>query len=659
MALDDKTLLGVASSMLAQAAGHDSDIVSEDQQRALDYYFMRPRGDEVKGRSEVVSGDLSSMVEANLSQMLDAFSGDRIAVFEPMGRDDEDQAELESDVVSFYVMDDNPGYLVFQECIKDALILRNGFTKVWAETETKTRTREFEDVAPEAVAEIAARPEIEVLSQTEATLRLRETREIKRLRVRSVPVENVVYTENWTELDLQNIPLFGERHVDIRSELIEREGFPAEKVNELPPFIEHVETQMARNPRGEVQAYGTGHGDASLDQIEWYELYMLVDKDGDGIAERRRVSIVPNHHLLADEEADHVPYAAGAAILNPHRMLGISIYDKVKQTQDMRTGLKRALLDNADVSNKRQKVYLSGRVDEDDLASGEVNHNIRVRGVADARQAVSSLEVPDISAGILANLEYLAQERSELGGAALDLSQANAQLPDRAGSQGIDRAYSVMEQLASMMTRNMAETLIRNTYKLAHEVLRNEFDDPVEVKRRGRWISARPVDWPERSRLQVRPGMNPGERQRKQQALSFMLQSQLQMIQAGEEDTLVNAEGFYQALTDWGRAAEISNPEQYWIDPQSEESRQAADLKARQAAEQQQQQQRLMDMAVGLEQLKIGMDKYKTDMETTFKYWAEQLRSEVEEAKIVGEAVREQLEAARETSNESGNEDEG
>jgi hypothetical protein len=46
---------------------------------------MRARGDEVPGRSQVVSGDLSSMVEANMAQMLESFSSDNIVEFDPVG----------------------------------------------------------------------------------------------------------------------------------------------------------------------------------------------------------------------------------------------------------------------------------------------------------------------------------------------------------------------------------------------------------------------------------------------------------------------------------------------------------------------------------------------------------------------------------------------
>ena len=51
---------------------------------------------------------------------------------------------------------------------------------------------------------------------------------------------------------------------------------------------------------------------------------------------------------------------------------------------------------------------------------------------------------------------------------------------------------------------------------------------------------------------------------------------------AGMAGTMVTPDGLRNAILDWGRAAEVDNPEQYFVDPRSPE--------AQQAAQQQQQQ---------------------------------------------------------------------
>ncbi len=649
-AMTDDEIQKVVNAQLRVATGWDDDDVTQVREKALDYYFMRKRGDEVTGRSDVISGDLSAMTDAVLSQMLEAFSSDRIVEFEPDGANDEDQAQLESDTVSHFVMHVNNGYLVFVEAIKDALLERNCVVKVWVDQRKTTKNQKYTGVDPIAFVTKTEVPgkKIDVVAYDAAaeTLEIKETTVTRKLKIEAIPLENFLYTENWTQLDLQDIPFCAERKKDSRSALIEM-GFDRAKVNKLATRHESKQSTAIRNPK-KVESDADTAPDKSQDQIEYFECFMLVDTDGDGISERRRF-VVSGTTLLDNIEASLVSFAAGAVLINPHRFLGVSLYDKLKQIQDINTGLNRALLDNANATNKSRLVTRDGKVNADDLEDGRVNGRIRVKNSHQGPllDAVMPLVVPDISQGILLNIEHQKRSRAELGGAALDLSTGNMQLAsDQVGSQGLDRAYSVMEQLAAMMTKIIAATLIRSVYLLTHETLRLFFDQPVNIRRSAGWASPTPSEWVRRERLTVKPGMSVGERTRLVNSLGSILDKQISLADQGLDDVLVNIEGFHRALMDWGRAAEVSNPEQYFIDPASDESKQA--LQKKQAAQKQTQdnQAKLLDQALALERLRTAFDKYKQDTDIQFKYWSDNLSSEVEEAKIVGTATA-ALEAAR------------
>jgi len=397
-----------------------------------------------------------------------------------------------------------------------------------------------------------------------------------------------------------------------------------------------------RNPK-KTQTDQNNAAEPSQDQIEYFECYMLIDTDGDGISERRRL-VISGTTLLDNIEVPLVSFAAGAILINPHRFLGVLMHDKIKQTQDINTALNRALLDNANATNKTRLIVRDGKVNTDDLEDGRVNGRIRVKNShkGPLNEAVSALVVPDISAGILANIEHQKRSRAELGGAALDLSTGNAQLgSDQIGSQGLDRAYSVMEQMAAMMTKIIAATLIRNVYLLTHETLRQFFTEPVNIRRTAGWDTPVPSEWQRRTRLTVKPGMSVGERTRKTATLSSILDKQMLLSDKGLNDVLVNIEGFHTALMDWARAAEIPNPEQYFVDPTSDASKQALKRNQDNATKQNQQKAAILDQALGLERLRTVFDKYKQDTELQFKYWKENLLSEIEEAKIIGKATLE------------------
>ena len=105
--------------------------------------------------SEYLEGDLSererSKVEAALAQMTPAFKSGKICEFDPLGPEDEDQAQLESDAVQYYVMGTNNGYLAMVSALKDILLVRNGVVCPYAEDKTERRTTTFNNVEPEAI----------------------------------------------------------------------------------------------------------------------------------------------------------------------------------------------------------------------------------------------------------------------------------------------------------------------------------------------------------------------------------------------------------------------------------------------------------------------------------------------------------------------------
>ena len=211
-----------------------------------------------------------------------------------------------------------------------------------------------------------------------------------------------------------------------------------------------------------------------------------------------------------------------------------------------------------------------------------------------------------------------------------------------------------MEQLAAMMTKIIARTLIRSVYLLTHETLRRFFNEPVNIRRSAGWSQPIPSEWKKRTILTVKPGMSVGERARRISTLGAILDKQMALSDQGLDDVIVNINGFYAALMDWARASEVAQPEQYFIDPTSEASIEA--LKRKQAAQQKdkENQATLIDQALGLERLRTAFEKYKQDTDLQFQYWEANLSSEVEEAKIVGKASID-LETARMKPKETGN----
>ncbi len=639
---DRATLANKLKTQLQNCEGFDGDTVSQQRESALDYYFQRARGDEVVGRSAVVSGDVSAMVEATLAQMMEAFSSDRICDFDPFDAEDETQAQLESEAVQYFVMGRENGFLELLSAIKEALLLRNGVIKIEAADKTVRRTRRLANVEPAALAELLAPDEVVKHKYDQDTQELLVTVEVtsREFSMQSIPLENFLYYAEWNQPTLEGIPIVAERHLDSRADVIACFPKAKTKINELTAHKHDLKAESnARNPR--TTRKPSTAVDKSQELVEWYEVYVRMGGAG-GVDELHRVSMsYVDGAILEDVSVPFLRLAAGTAILNPHRFTGISLYDKLKQNQDIRTALRRALLDNVTATTKNRLAGLEGIVNVDDVTDGRVNNLVRVKPIVpDIRAAIMPLVVPDTSSNILANLESTARERSEMGGAALDMQSAQMQIGgDRMGSQGLEKAYSVAEQLSAAMMKTLAATLIRSVFLLAHQTLREYFDEPVPIKRNGKWTHITPSEWPERVNVTVKPGMSPGERSRRVTALGEVINTQMMLSDKGMDQVLVDLDGFNRALLDWARLSEVQNPEQYFIDPESDRSQAALQDKQKQSEELDMQKKTLMQQAFGLEQMRIAFEKYRSDSETQFKYYDSVLKSEVEEAKLVGAAT--------------------
>jgi hypothetical protein len=636
----EKTLTQSLKQMLVHCVGFDGDELAQSRKDSYDYYFQRKRGDEVPGRSSIVTGDLSAMTEGNLALMTEPLLGKRIAEFCAYDAEDEEQANLESDCVQVMLFKRQNGFIELTSAIKDALQLRNAVIKVYVDTRTHQQQIRRDNVDPMVIHEVLDKiGKVDVHSYNPKTKKLSATltKVTRKFRVESIAPENFLYPKDWHRQDLEDIPFCAERHVEARSTLIER-GFPKNKVNQLRrwnnPYQAASDARLPRNMTPNSMPI-----DTSQELVEWYESYVKMD-DGTGASELRRVCF-SDQWILEDEPADIVCYATGVAIINPHTFMGISLFDKIKWVQDSTTALTRALMDNLNATNKNRTAHLSGIVDDHALTDGRINGSIPVdpSQTQDVRAAIMAFGVPDTSANILANLDHFRSIRSEAGGAALDLATGQMQLNDRVGSQGLDRAYSVMESLALFMTRIIANTLVRSMYLIAHETLRTQWNEPIAFKRGNKWVKTNPSEWPVRDAVEVNLGKSLNERARESAVYEKLMDRQAFLAQNGMEEVLVDVTTYHAALDAWLRVNDIDHPEKFQIDPRTEKAMNAMKQKAQQNQQAQQKQDAMLNQAVMLEQVRTALEKYRVDVETQFKYYAEVLKAQIEEAKITAGSV--------------------
>lgn len=125
---------------------------------AMDYYLGHMRKDmpAPDGRSRAVSTDVADTIEGLMPTLMDIFAGsDEVVKFEPVGPEDEEAAQQETDYVNHVFMQQNPGFMVLYGFIKDALLSKNGIVKVFWEEREEEQRETYYDLSEDQFALLA------------------------------------------------------------------------------------------------------------------------------------------------------------------------------------------------------------------------------------------------------------------------------------------------------------------------------------------------------------------------------------------------------------------------------------------------------------------------------------------------------------------------
>ncbi len=650
--LKDSELAQIIESEISSADGGESSQAATERAQALNYFFNKPRGDEVEGRSVVQSSDVSDMIEALMAQMVPMLAKETLIKFEAGGEQDEAAAEEETEFVRYLIGATSENYLEVTSAIKDSLMLRLGWIRVYVEEENGSETYTRNGIAE---FQITAETEQSDNEQTITVVdiedapggagfdvKFRRTIHKRTLRIESVAPENMIWSSGHDRQDLEGIRFLSERKYLTKSEL-RKMGYSAKVVDNLRTVgADFKEDAAARRKRN--QAFNLNAADKSQEYVETHEVHAQLDIDEKGIAQLWHIHYA-DKEILFKEKVEWIPYAVGGPFPVPHRLDGQSIFDKLKQNQDMSTGIYRLFMDNVALMNRPRIVYNPRVTEESDVLTARPGGGIRSKAPGDVQQLVTN----DMGQPLIQAMQWLDTKRTERAGASLDLGSADFQLAGHnIGTQGAERQISLKEMLAGHMTSNLANTLFKNMFLLVHKTVREYMPGELNAKISGKWLQTDASQWQERKKVIVATGLTQGEKAGRLAALQQVIGYGIQMIEAGEDGIMADRAGVYNAVMDWCRAANLSNPEQYFVDPATEEAQQAQQQRQQQAQQQQQMQAQMQQAQMDIFHLQQQLEKYKHDTDLAQKYQSDALKAEIEEAKIVGQAT---LDLQREQAN--------
>jgi hypothetical protein len=647
----DDELAGIVGNLITTAGDHAQTFIEENRREAWAYYLGR-RGDDSRdvsattdrtgyfreGASAAVSEDVADTVEALMAIMMPVFGSDVPAEFEPMGPDDEESASAESDAVANIIMERNAGFTVIYSAIKDCLLLRNGTIKAWIDENTITERRRFKDISDEDLALfVSAVPEgidVAITSREGTKASIRLSRTDREPRVKAIEQSNFLVDPNHDSIFVNDVHFCAERKFPSRSELIQ-DGLDKKQINDLPAFTNDTSIDStAKNIEGISADLERPTHDSDL--IEVYEAYVRIDLSGDGISELTRF-LWSNNEILDQVPAEFIPYATGTCWMVQHRYSGLSVYDKLRQSTDIKSRTLQQYLDNLTTNNSARTAVNENTVNMDDMLAGRPNAILRNDGPpADDLMPFPTNDTGQSSQSLLDYMDKVIAQRS---GAALALQQPQDQLV-KAGitAQAADRQMSSSEQQAAMIARTIAETLVRSLFLLVHNMLRLQFPEPIMLNRSGQWAPVNPSEWQPRTRVNVKVGLSPSERSRKAQSLQQTIQQQLGLLQGGGNGVIVDLNGIHRALLDWSSSVDLDNAEKYYLDPESQQSQQAAAAMAQKSEAQRAAELEALTSEAQAQALNAQLDHQTEQQKLQFDYFKTILEAQVREIESIREA---------------------
>ena len=146
--MDINQLKGILDSEIENALGFIETETTDARRKALEYYNREPYGNEVEGRSSIVTGEVAEVVDGALPQLLRIFtSSDEMVRFEPKSAGDEEKAKQATEYINWVINRDNQGTILFHNWFKDALLQKNGIVKVYWDEQVDVTKEKYEGVS--------------------------------------------------------------------------------------------------------------------------------------------------------------------------------------------------------------------------------------------------------------------------------------------------------------------------------------------------------------------------------------------------------------------------------------------------------------------------------------------------------------------------------
>jgi hypothetical protein len=622
--MEDERFDQIVREAIEDAVMFIDSYIAPEREKASAYYEGSPLGNEEEGRSQLVMREVADVVDSVKPSLMRIFAGgDTVVDYEPVTPDDEEGAAQATDYVNFVFSQDNPGYQVTYNAITDALVRKTGIFKWYPDTSYDVKEEDYSGLSNEQAVMLEQDPEVEILQaehliETDEygiaidtiNLRIKRTRKNVRVRVESLPCEEFICSVD--AIDEDNATLIGQRKMATVSELVAM-GYPLELVTEYGGVGDAFDNNLERFQRNPALSRFDDDNsmDLSANRVLYVEAYIKVDKDGDGIAELRKVcTIGGNYKLVHEEVVSDRPFAVICPYPEPHTMIGMSLADKVMDIQRVKTGVMRNMMDSLAQSIHPRTAVVENQVNLDDVMNNETGAIIRMKQAG----AVTPFATPFVGASAQGILDYLDQIKTARTGISQASRGLDANTLTNQTATGVAATVSASQDSVELIARNFAETGFKRLFKGLLKTIIQHQDKPRMIRLRGKWVEVDPRTWNAEMDARVNVALGRGTETQKLAMLMQIKGAQEQIVQAlGPGNPLVGLSEYRNTLDQILTLAGFKDTSRFFKEVDEQQAAQMMQPKPdpAQILAQIEAQKAQVDMAIAQDKMRLEWEKAK------------------------------------------------
>lgn len=585
----DTTLKAIVEAKLNNTLGWIGGSLQKDRQKALQFYRGDPFGNEQDGRSSVVSRDVAEAIDSAMPSLIKIFAAtDTYVQFSARKPEAEEGAKQKTDYTNWVFQTQPNAFNLLQTSLKDGLMSKQGVFKSWWETSERKEPEQYEGLTTIQLQQLQQDQDFTLVESAVVGQqppnpmmpgddgKLWDCRGVRTNKTGNVCIEVVPPEEFLTErrtVSLYDTGFAAHRSSRSKSELIEM-GFDKAKVKALASGTDALELNVEKVnrfiPEDDLSYVATNNLDPSTAKVWVAECYLKVDYNGDGIAEWRKVTLAGDggYEILDNEECEGHPFNAWTPYLQPHKLIGESMADKVMDLQLWKSTVVREMNDGMYFNNAPQLLVIEGQANLEDVLTRRPGGVIRMK----TSGAVEPLQVVDQSQSCMAAISYIDSVREVRTGirrftAGLNGDELN---PYASTATGVNKVEDSSQDSLDLLARNYAEQALKPLFKRIAELTTKYQDKSMTVKLRGKWVNIDPSSWDDEMDATVTVGLGSGDKDKVVGQIVQMLtqiDAPIVQLQGGLSGPIITANNLYAKLNKLVEAQGFKAADNFYTDP--------------------------------------------------------------------------------------------